>query len=112
MNCQYGCGVFGSLLRFPGATGARRLAGGVPERPRKVVDVGEAQPVGDFGGVEMNIMTLNTPDEVKTYVFNLLDRIGTGNGGIAIGTGNQISSYTEPANWIAMCEAVREWRDR
>lgn len=31
-------------------------------------------------------------------------------GGIAVGTGNQISDYTKPDNWIAMCEAVREWR--
>ena len=66
--------------------------------------------IGNFGGIEMNIMTLNTPAEVKQYVLDLLDRIGTGHGGIAIGTGNQISDYTEPANWIAMCEAVREWR--
>ncbi len=66
--------------------------------------------IGNFGGIEMNIMTLNTPDEVKKYVFDLLDRIGSGNGGIAIGTGNQISSYTQPANWVAMSEAVREWR--
>ncbi|VGO21949.1 uroporphyrinogen decarboxylase family protein [Pontiella sulfatireligans] len=66
--------------------------------------------IGNFGGVEMNIMTLNTPAEVRAYVLDLLDRIGAGHGGIAIGTGNQISSYTEPANWIAMSEAVREWR--
>jgi len=66
--------------------------------------------IGNFGGVEMNIMTLNTPEEVRRYVFDLLDRIGAGNGGIAIGTGNQISSYTEPANWVAMTQAVREWR--
>jgi uroporphyrinogen decarboxylase len=65
--------------------------------------------IGNFGGIEMNIMTLNTPDEVKAYVRKLLPKI-EGRGGIAIGTGNQISSYTEPANWIAMTEAVREWR--
>jgi uroporphyrinogen decarboxylase len=65
--------------------------------------------IGNFGGIEMNIMTLNTPDEVKAYVRKLLPKI-EGHGGIAIGTGNQISSYTEPANWIAMTEAVREWR--
>ncbi len=65
--------------------------------------------IGNFGGIEMNIMTLNTPDEVKAYVRNLLPKI-EGHGGIAIGTGNQISSYTEPANWIAMTDAVREWR--
>jgi uroporphyrinogen decarboxylase len=65
--------------------------------------------IGNFGGIEMNIMTLNTPEEVKQYVRDLLPKI-EGHGGIAIGTGNQISDYTEPANWIAMCEAVREWR--
>ncbi|RKX42744.1 MAG: hypothetical protein DRP64_09330 [Verrucomicrobia bacterium] len=65
--------------------------------------------VGNFGGIEMNIMTLNTPDEVRTYVRKLLPKI-EGHGGIAIGTGNQISDYTEPANWIAMTNAVREWR--
>jgi len=54
-------------------------------------------------------MTLNTPDEVKQYVCNLLPKI-EGHGGIAIGTGNQFSDYTEPANWIAMSEDVREWR--
>jgi len=65
--------------------------------------------IGNFGGIEMNIMTLNTPEEVNAYVRKLLPKI-EGHGGIAIGTGNQISSYTEPANWIAMTEAVREWR--
>lgn len=65
--------------------------------------------IGNFGGIEMNIMTLNTPDEVKAYVHKLLPKI-EGHGGMAIGTGNQISDYTHPANWIAMTEAVREWR--
>ena len=65
--------------------------------------------IGNFGGIEMNIMTLNTPEEVKAYIHKLLPKI-EGHGGIAIGTGNQISSYTEPANFIAMTEAVREWR--
>lgn len=65
--------------------------------------------IGNFGGVEMNLMTLNTPREVKRYVHDLLEKID-GHGGIAIGTGNQISDYSEPANWVAMCEAVREWR--
>jgi len=65
--------------------------------------------IGNFGGVEMNVLTLNTPDEVKAYVRELLPKI-EGHGGIAIGSGNQISSYTEPANFMAMTEAVREWR--
>jgi uroporphyrinogen decarboxylase len=65
--------------------------------------------IGNFGGVEMDIMTRNTPDEVKAYIRELLPKI-EGHGGIAIGTGNQIASYTEPANFVAMTEAVREWR--
>jgi len=65
--------------------------------------------IGNFGGVEMNVLSLNTPDEVKEYVRNLLPKI-EGHGGIAIGTGNQISSYSLPESWIAMSEAVREWR--
>jgi uroporphyrinogen decarboxylase len=65
--------------------------------------------IGNFGGVEMNIMTLNTPEEVKQYVRDLLPTV-EGHGGIAIGTGNQISDYTKPENWVAMSDAVREWR--
>ncbi len=65
--------------------------------------------IGNFGGIEMNVLTLNTPAEVKKYVRDLLPKVA-GHGGIAIGSGNQISFYTEPANFIAMTEAVREWR--
>jgi uroporphyrinogen decarboxylase len=65
--------------------------------------------IGNFGGIEMNIMTLNTPDEVAQYVRDLLARVA-GRGGIAIGTGNQIASYCKPANFVAMTEAVRAWR--
>ncbi len=65
--------------------------------------------IGNFGGIEMNIMTLNTPQEVRQYVLDLLPKVA-GHGGLAIGTGNQISSYTKPENWKAMCDAVIEWR--
>jgi uroporphyrinogen decarboxylase len=65
--------------------------------------------IGNFGGVEMNVLTVNTPDEVKAYVRALLPKI-EGHGGIAIGSGNQISPYTKPENWIALTQAVREWR--
>lgn len=67
--------------------------------------------IGNFGGVDMNVLTVNTADEVKAYVNRLLPKV-EGHGGIAIGSGNHISSYTEPANFIAMTEAVREWRGK
>ena len=46
--------------------------------------------IGNFGGVEMNLLTNNTPSEVKEYVWDLLSKI-VWHGGIAIGSGNQIS---------------------
>ncbi|MBN1557950.1 MAG: hypothetical protein JW951_07370 [Lentisphaerae bacterium] len=65
--------------------------------------------IGNFGGIEMNLIALNTPDEVTAYVRDLLPRV-TGHGGVAIGTGNQVSSYVKPENFVAMTEAVRAWR--
>lgn len=67
--------------------------------------------IGNFGGVDMNVLTNDTPDEVKAYMNALLPKL-KGRGGIAVGSGNQISWYTVPENFIAMTEAVGEWRSR
>jgi len=66
--------------------------------------------IGNFGGVEMNLLTNGTVAEVKQYVNDLLAKVARGHGGIAIGTGNQVSAYTKPELFVAMTEAVREWR--
>lgn len=65
--------------------------------------------IGNFGGVEMNVLCLNTPEEVKTYVTNIC-KISENKGGVAIGSGNQIADYVKPECFIAMTEAVREYR--
>ncbi len=65
--------------------------------------------IGNFGGIEMNVLCLNTPDEVKAYVKNVCS-MSEGKGGVAIGSGNQIASYVKPECFIAMTEAVREYR--
>lgn len=65
--------------------------------------------IGNFGGVEMNVLCLSTPTEIKAYVRNVLESVD-GKRGIAIGSGNQISSYVPPTGFMAMTEAVREWR--
>ncbi|MEO8411817.1 MAG: uroporphyrinogen decarboxylase family protein [Propionivibrio sp.] len=65
--------------------------------------------IGNFGGIDMNVLTNNTVAEVKEYVGDLLPKV-VGHGGVAIGTGNQISWYTLPENFVAMTEVVREWR--
>ena len=65
--------------------------------------------IGNFGGVEMNVLCLNTEKEVKEYVTNIC-KISEGKGGVAIGSGNQIADYVKPENFIAMTESVREYR--
>jgi uroporphyrinogen decarboxylase len=65
--------------------------------------------IGNFGGIEMNVLCLNTETEIKAYVREVLEYAADYDG-VAIGSGNQISSYVPPAGFIAMTEAVREFR--
>ena len=65
--------------------------------------------IGNFGGVEMNVLCLNTEQEIKEYVKDVL-RTASAYPGVAIGSGNQIAEYIPPEGFIAMVEAVREYR--
>ena len=65
--------------------------------------------IGNFGGIDMNILCMNTPEEVTRYVENIC-RISEGHGGVAIGSGNQIADYVKPECFIAMTETVRKYR--
>jgi uroporphyrinogen decarboxylase len=65
--------------------------------------------IGNFGGIETNILCLSSEAETKAYVTDVC-KYSQGYGGVAIGSGNQISDYIEVANFIAMTEAVREYR--
>ncbi|NQT58685.1 MAG: hypothetical protein HQ557_06855 [Bacteroidetes bacterium] len=65
--------------------------------------------IGLFGGIEMNVLCLNTPAEIREYVGNVLQE--TANlPGIAIGSGNQIANYIPPEGFLAMVETVRTFR--
>lgn len=74
---------------------------------RWVDDYGER--IGNFGGIDMNILCMNSEKEIKEYTQDVLNAIGN-RAGIAIGSGNQIASYVPPSGFIAMTEAVREYR--
>lgn len=65
--------------------------------------------IGNFGGVDMNILCLGTGEEVATYVGELL-RFLDGHPGIAVGSGNQIADYVKPENFLTMVETVRRHR--
>lgn len=63
-----------------------------------------------FGGVDMNILCLCKEYEIKEYVMETLKKCTKNGTGIAFGSGNQIADYVPPENYLAMVEAIRNWR--
>ena len=65
--------------------------------------------IGNFGGVDMDILCQLSPKEVERYTNNVLDGIA-GHGGIAIGSGNSIPDYIPVEGYMAMINTIRKWR--
>ena len=56
-----------------------------------------------LGGLDINILTRETPDGVKRETRRLMDECGA-RGRYAVGSGNSIPSYIPVANYLAMVE--------
>jgi uroporphyrinogen decarboxylase len=56
-----------------------------------------------LGGLDINILTRETPDAVKRETRRLMDECGA-RGRYAVGSGNSIPSYIPAANYLAMVE--------
>ena len=67
--------------------------------------------IGNFGGIDMNVLCIEDEVTIKKYVTELLCYC-QGKQGIAIGSGNQIADYVPPEGFIAMVETVLEWRKK
>ncbi len=67
--------------------------------------------IGLFGGIDMNVLCIEDEKTIKEYVTDVLTYC-QGRPGIAIGSGNQIADYVPPEGFLAMVEAVKEWRQR
>jgi uroporphyrinogen decarboxylase len=65
--------------------------------------------IGNFGGIEMNVLCIFEEKEVREYVLDVLT-YSSGFPGVAIGSGNQIADYIPPEGFIAMVETVRGFR--
>jgi uroporphyrinogen decarboxylase len=65
--------------------------------------------IGNFGGIDMDILCQNTPDEIEAYTINILES-SKGHGGIAIGSGNSIPDYVPIEGYLAMINTVRQFR--
>jgi uroporphyrinogen decarboxylase len=61
-----------------------------------------------LGGVDVDILTRGTVDEVVTYTRNVLAKCMPG-GGYALGTGNSVTNYIKLENYKAMLDAGRKY---
>jgi len=74
----------------------------VPEMQRRYGD-----RIAILGGVDVNVLTRATPDDLRAYVRGILDECGP-RGRYAVGSGNSIPSYIPVENYLTMLdEALR-----
>ncbi|HHY82470.1 MAG TPA: hypothetical protein GX505_07300 [Clostridiales bacterium] len=65
--------------------------------------------IANFGGIDTDVLCRQSREYIREYVLDCLNRV-KGHGGIAFSTGNSIPDYVPTEGYIAMIEAVREWR--
>ncbi|MBI4979834.1 MAG: hypothetical protein HZC28_20310 [Spirochaetes bacterium] len=65
--------------------------------------------IGNFGGIDMNVLVLQSETDIRSYVREVL-KLTHGNGGMAMGSGNSIPEYVPPARYFAMVNEVRNFR--
>lgn len=65
--------------------------------------------IGNFGGVDMNVLCTEDESSIRRYVKEVLEN-ARGYPGVAVGSGNQIAGYVPPSGFLAMVETVREFR--
>jgi len=71
--------------------------------PAQVFQKKYGNRIGVLGGVDINILSQGTPEEVRARTRELVDTCGAG-GRFAIGSGNSIPSYVPVDNYLAMVD--------
>ncbi len=66
--------------------------------------------IGNFGGVDMDVICQSDEESIRDYVNDLLGYAAHGWGGVAIGTGNSVPDYVPACGYLAMIETVRKFR--
>ncbi len=61
-----------------------------------------------LGNVDLNILGIGTPEEVRTEVRSLIRDVGP-DGGYIVTSGNTLAGYLKPENVVALSEAVQEY---
>jgi uroporphyrinogen decarboxylase len=58
-----------------------------------------------LGGVDINVLSTASPEKIRKYVTNIIEKCNTG-GRFAVGAGNSITSYIPLENYFAMMDAA------
>lgn len=65
--------------------------------------------IGNFGGVDMNVLVTGTRESVREYTMGII-RNAADRKGFACGSGNSIPDYVPAENYAAMLETIQEYR--
>lgn len=71
--------------------------------PMAEVKAKYGQRICVLGGVDMNILTMGTEEEVRATVRQAIADCAPG-GGFGLGSGNTIANYVSPNNFMAMLD--------
>lgn len=63
--------------------------------------------VAALGGIDMDILTRGTEEQVRAYTRKVIERCAPG-GGWALGSGNSVANYVPVANFLAMLDEGRK----
>ena len=65
--------------------------------------------LGNFGGLDVGVLTSESPETIRKMTMECLDEI-KGHGGVAFSSGSSVPDYIPAEGYLAMNEAVRDWR--
>jgi uroporphyrinogen decarboxylase len=63
-----------------------------------------------LGGVDMNLMTSGTAEEVKARTRQILEACAPG-GGYCMGSANSLANFIKTENYYAMLDETRKWNE-
>ncbi|MHC4445843.1 MAG: uroporphyrinogen decarboxylase family protein [Planctomycetota bacterium] len=64
-----------------------------------------------LGGVDVDLLCRGTGDQVRERTRRILDTCAS-DGGYACGSGNSVTNYVQPTNYLAMIETVHRYNGR
>lgn len=67
--------------------------------------------LGNFGGIDLNVLTIRSPDEVYDTVLSEGARFRGMTAGFALGSGNSIPDYIPAESYLAMIAAAKQIRE-